>query len=309
MSAILEDLNGEFHLGNKFTLDTATELSKLLTDNYRIILKYQGQSLPEPWNDDKLNIVVNTSRETHDPPEEILRDDVFLIFQHYYMCDTWDLPWHNPWVCPMPLGPFVDTTNIDHIKPMPERKYDFSFIGQIPHTGTRDCFKRNLDNLMRDTGDKFKYFVEYTDGYSKGLGPSEYLELLGDSRIVLCPAGAHTVETFRMFEAILMGAMPANEYLPRVWYYENLPRLRTRWSSLDTTLSIGLNLLQTERSRDILYSIAEYSQTILQPAWLAGQMKEQIKMRHANFDTVQPQLEMFRQQVRERHLQQRQVIK
>ena len=305
MNATLEDLNGEFHLGNQFTLDTVTELSKLLTDNYRIVVKYYGQALPR-WDDDKLNIIVNTSRETHDPPDEIFRDDVFLIFQHYYMLDDWNLPWYNPWVCPMPLGPFVDTTQIDYIKPMPERKYDFSFIGQIPHTGTRDCFKRNLDNLMRDTGDKFTYFVEYTDGYSKGLAPDEYLELLGDSRIVLCPAGAHTVETFRMFEVILMGAMPMNEYLSRVWYYEHMPRFRTRWHSLDTTLSLGLNFFQTQESRKMLYSIAEYAQTILQPTWLANKMKEQIQMRHDNFDTVQPQLEMFRRQIQYRNQMQNQ---
>ena len=298
MNATLEDLNGEFHLGNQFTLDTATELSKLLTDDYRVAIKYQADQLPV-WDDDKLNIVINTSRETHDPPPEVLRDDVFLSFQHYYMFDSWDLPWDNPWVCPMPLGPFVDTAHIETIKPMPERKYDFSFIGQIPHTGTRDCFKRNLDNLMRDTGDKFKYFVEYTDGYSQGLPPNEYLELLGDSRIVLCPPGANSVETFRLFECVAMGAMPMNESLPRVWYYRDLPRCQTKWHDLDHALSKTLNMLQTEESRPILHSIADYNQTILHPAWLAKQMQQQIKMRHDNFDQAQPHLETFREQARQ----------
>ena len=52
--AILEDMNGEFHLGNQFTLDTAKELSLLLSDQYRIIVKYQvsTEELPR-YSDDR----------------------------------------------------------------------------------------------------------------------------------------------------------------------------------------------------------------------------------------------------------------
>ena len=62
--AELIDLNKEFHLGNKFTLDAATHFSKLLDDRYRVIVKYDSQDLPE-YNDDKLNILIATSRENH----------------------------------------------------------------------------------------------------------------------------------------------------------------------------------------------------------------------------------------------------
>ena len=151
MPAELIDLNKEFHLGNKFTLDTAEHLAKILDDKFRVIVKYdQPKKLPY-YNDDKLNVVFATSRETHDVPNEFFRDDVFAIFQHYFMLDKWGDPILNPLVYPLPLGTFKDFA-VEDIKPLPERKYDFCFIGQIPHTGTRDYFKRNLDRKKKKTG-------------------------------------------------------------------------------------------------------------------------------------------------------------
>ena len=158
MTALLEDINQEFHMGNMFTLNVASELCQLLDNKYRVIVKYDNQELPI-YDDGRFNIVISTSRETHDYPHDFFRDDVLVIFQHYYMLDQWDHPWYNPLVYPLPIGTFVEGFDTKFIKPMAERKYDFSFIGQIPHTGTRDCFKRHLDELMETSGDKFKYFV------------------------------------------------------------------------------------------------------------------------------------------------------
>ena len=293
MTAIIEDLNKEFHLGNKFTLHVAVELANILDNNYRIIVKYDGQELPY-YDDDKLNVVIATSRETHGPPNEFHRDDVFIIFQHYYMLDQWDDPWYNSLVYPLPIGTFVDGFDDHIIKPMAERKYDFSFVGQLPHTGTRDCFKRNLDNLMNTSGKKFKYFVEYTDGFKRGLSSSEYLELLGDTRVSLCPQGAYSQETFRFFESIMMGAIPMIENLPKLWYYEGAPFLKSKWVKLEQSLSVSLNTLQTEKSRSVLYQIAQYVQTILHPQSLAKVLKDKIEHRHKNKIVGQPHLDHLR---------------
>ena len=59
--AELIDLNNEFDLGNKFTLDVATKFSDTLDDNYRVIVKYDAQDLPN-FGDNKLNILISTSR-------------------------------------------------------------------------------------------------------------------------------------------------------------------------------------------------------------------------------------------------------
>ena len=75
MPAELIDINGEFDLGNQFTLSTATYLSESLDDSFRVIVKYQGQNLPT-YNDHKHNIVFCTSQEIHSTPREFFRDDV-----------------------------------------------------------------------------------------------------------------------------------------------------------------------------------------------------------------------------------------
>ena len=298
MAAEVVDLDQEFHLGNSFTLETAERLARLLSDEYRIIIKYDRPRQLPHYRDSKRNIVFATSRETHDIPNEFFRDDVFLIFQHYFMLDQWGYPMHNPLAYPMPLGPFVDM-NTKIILPLPEREYDFSFVGQIPDTGTRDCFKRNLDRVINETGDKFKFFVKYTDGFSQGLSRDEYLNVLGQSKVALCPQGANSDETFRFFESVMMGAVPIVESLPRLWYYESSPHFQNKWRDLDRTLSQVLNYLQTSKCRPLLYKMADYCTSILSPKALAASLKEKVELRRANIHNHAKPLEELRKKLNE----------
>ena len=298
MAAEVVDLNKEFHLGNSFTLETAERLGFLLSENYRVIVKYDLDDCMPSYGDDKLNVLISTSRETHDVPNEFFREDVFIIFQHYFMLDQWGYPMHNPLVYPMPLGPFADITN-KLILPLPERKYDFSFVGQIPDTGTRDCFKRNLDKVINETGDKFKFFVKYTDGFSQGLSRDEYLDVLGQSKVALCPQGANSDETFRFFESVIMGSIPIVEHLPRLWYYESSPHFQNKWIDLDSTLSQVLNFLQTSKCRPLLYKMADYCISTLSPANLAASLKEKVELRKANIHHHAKPLEELRKKLNE----------
>ena len=298
MPAELIDLNKEFHLGNKFTLDTAEHLAKILDDKFRVIVKYdQPKKLPY-YNDDKLNVVFATSRETHDVPNEFFRDDVFAIFQHYFMLDKWGDPILNPLVYPLPLGTFKDFA-VEDIKPLPERKYDFCFIGQIPHTGTRDYFKRNLDRLMKKTGDKFEYYVKFTGGFAKGLDTEEYMDILGDSKLSLCPQGANSLETFRFFESIMLGAIPVVDTLPRLWYYENAPHFTAKWREIDNNLSKILNFIQTPQIRNTLYEIGYYCSEIMNPVKLAQHLKLKLEYRLINAPQSEYEIKKIRKQIGE----------
>jgi hypothetical protein len=291
--AELIDLNGEFDLGNKFTLNVATKFSQMLDDSYRVIVKYGNQKLPK-YVDDKLNILISTSRENHQLPVGFFRDDVFLIFQHYHPLGKWGEVVHNPLTFPIPLGSFNDDYHDIEIKPLSQRKYDFTFIGQIPHTGTRDGFKRCLDKMLEETGDKFKHKVIYTDGFCQGLESKEYMEILADSRLSLCPTGACSPETFRFFESLMMGAIPVVESLPQFWYYEKATFFRGGWQFLDNTLSKALNLLQTAECKPLLYGLASYNNTVLSVDGLAHKMTEMVKARHLNLESSKEYLENLR---------------
>lgn len=291
--AELIDLNKEFDLGNIFTLRVAEKLSQILDSRYRIIVKYDAQDLPE-YEDDKLNILISTSRENHQIPEGFFNDNVFLIFQHYHVLDRWDHCLDTPITFPIPLGPFTDVYHDIEIKPLSQRKYDFSFVGQIPHTGTRDSFKRGLDKLVEETGDKFKYRVEFTDGFSQGLDKREYMELLADSRLSLCPGGAHSMETFRFFESMLMGAIPVVDRLPKFWYYEEASFFKGPWNDLDNTLSKSLNFLQTGQCRGLLEGLALYNNKVMDVDGLAFKMNSIVKQRHQNLEPSREYLQQLR---------------
>lgn len=278
--AELVDLHKEFHLGNRFTLNVASNLAKMLDENYRVIVKYDTYDLPK-YDDEIKNIIFSTSREIHDIANDIFEDNVFAIFQNYFSLDRWGNPIHNPISYPMPIGPFVDLDKIPQIKPLHDRKYDFSFIGQIPHTGTRDGFKRNLDRMLEETGDKFKYFVKYTDGFAEGFSREEYLDLLNESRIVLCPCGAFSKETFRFFEILKMGAIPMVETLPKLWYYEEAPMFHCAWQRLDDCLSMSLNYLYSEKCKLAIDRLIRYNMTVLDENNLAAHLFDKIKFKES----------------------------
>lgn len=292
--AELIDIHQEFDQGNIYTLEVAKEFAKALPDKYRLIVKYDQQDVPK-FYDDKLNVQISTSREIHMVPKDFFLDDVHMIFQNYCWTDKFDQPYNTGnIVFPMPIGTFIDFTNMPAPKPMPERKYDFTFIGQIPDTGTRDCFKRNLDKLMIESGDKFKYKVIYTDGFGHGLSHDKYVDLLNDSKIVLCPHGANSPETFRFFEAIKMGAIPLVDKMPLFWYYLDAPFARTPWSILDKTLSITLNTINSSMFREISMKVAEYNMTVLNPEWIGRYLAAVVLKRDENL----PDLKKIRESLR-----------
>jgi hypothetical protein len=67
--------------------------------------------------------------------------------------------------------------------------------------------------------------VHFTDGFKKGLSPAEYGRRLADSRIVLCPRGWYSAETFRHVEAMRAGAIVVSEPLPQTHLYRDAPVL------------------------------------------------------------------------------------
>lgn len=280
----LLDLKLDFDAGNKFSLDVASHLAEMLDDSYRVVVKYDLGPLDIPY-DDKKNIVFALSRETHLAPNDVHDPRVHYIFHNYSELDMWGYPVESSKVFPMPIGTFLDDDDSINIKTILEREYDFVFIGQIPHTGTRDKFKKCLDNFLENSGHKFKYKVVYTDGFAKGLKGKEYLELLANSKLCLCPTGATSEETFRFFEALKMGCFPVVERLPKFWYYLSAPFFTRKWEFLDDTISETLNFLDNPKNKAVFMSLARYNMTVLDPKHLSLILKSKID----EFDTTKLQ--------------------
>lgn len=83
-----------------------------------------------------------------------------------------------------------------------DRMLDFSFVGQVTHGRRRDCIEAatRYESLPSS--------VLGTYGFGRGLPKHLYFELLVNSKVVLCPSGPQTADTFRVWEALEAGALP-----------------------------------------------------------------------------------------------------
>ena len=91
----------------------------------------------------------------------------------------------------------------DFIPEYPEKIYDAFFSGQITHDRRRELAEvmPNIKNSLFNP----------TAGFTQGYGPEEYYKLLSQSKIVPCPAGVASIDSFRFFESVEMMAIPIGD--------------------------------------------------------------------------------------------------
>ena len=155
----------------------------------------------------------------------------------------------SPNVFPLPLGYVKDVPELP-VKPVNERKYNvffrgnlnvnrlpfyksFSFLRYLPDGMRGERFLR--DQLVKVKNDYSNYFPQsiicFNNSFKSGLTPSEYSEILSDSKVVLCPAGFSSSECFRHYEAMRAGCVIVSEKLPDNELYNGSPIIQINsWS-------------------------------------------------------------------------------
>lgn len=86
-----------------------------------------------------------------------------------------------------------------------KKEIDWSFAGQITHERRQKAAKQ-MRKLLKD--ERYTGVLEETKGFTEGLVRQEYYELLAKSKIVICPSGPETPDTFRFYEALEAGCVP-----------------------------------------------------------------------------------------------------
>jgi hypothetical protein len=89
-------------------------------------------------------------------------------------------------------------------KAVEERRYRWSFAGQL-----KTSRFTMLSAATQIPGGRYHLTQRFAD--PQGLAPISYAELLSDSKFVLCPRGNHSLECFRVYEAMEAGAIPIVE--------------------------------------------------------------------------------------------------
>jgi hypothetical protein len=93
-----------------------------------------------------------------------------------------------------------------------DRDLDFFFAGQITHQRRIDCFKA-LQEMRRPGLGRWEHFTIKsvlcpTQSFGAGLSHETYYLFMKQAKVIPCPAGPATPDSFRMAEALEAGCVP-----------------------------------------------------------------------------------------------------
>ncbi len=94
------------------------------------------------------------------------------------------------------------------------RRLDWSFAGQVTHK-RRQALAEACERMI-DAGSPGRFIG--TPGFTHGLPRRDYLRLMSASKVVPCPSGPCTPDSFRFYEAMEAGCLPlADATTPDGW--------------------------------------------------------------------------------------------
>lgn len=104
------------------------------------------------------------------------------------------------------------------------RTQDWFFAGQVNHERREQCIQELT--YLTDSGENANGTMIPTDGFGKeAISQEDYLRQMARTKIVLCPSGIETPDTFRLYEALEAGCLPvvdafsAKNQTPGFWKY------------------------------------------------------------------------------------------
>lgn len=87
------------------------------------------------------------------------------------------------------------------------KKYLWSFVGQVQNQHRQSCV-----DVLKKLPDGYLQVVEFFGGEGKnGMEYEQYLNIMAQSKFVICPSGSMVCDSFRVYEAMEMGAIPITE--------------------------------------------------------------------------------------------------
>ena len=92
--------------------------------------------------------------------------------------------------------------------------------------------------------------INFTSGFATGISGSEYANILYNSKIVLCPKGCTSSETFRHYEAMRAGCIIISSDLPDTEFYKNAPFIILKdWKKINSI--VRALLMQPDKMQEL----------------------------------------------------------
>lgn len=214
---------------NDYFLDVYKLLKDRLSDDYDITIdpltaEYTARNTVTV-DPQKINILLGMWDEYDSKFHRTLFDKYDFIFTQYISKEEED---SYERLFSLPLG--INTAiikNTEHIQPMlpvQERSIDVFFSG---HLSSKQRYESMVDNinLIKNDSRRKNYNLDFnvTRGFMLGFKGEEYYNKLYNSKIVFCPPGNISKETYRLYEALMCGCVVISPLLPQTQIYKNIP--------------------------------------------------------------------------------------
>jgi hypothetical protein len=263
------------------------ELQKIVGDDWDIYLyfelsRWKGVDLqiePSPRKKMVLCVGDESTRTAYSFLQE-----VDVIFRMYLPEDKRGNVYH------VPVGPSKHFEP-GKLLPFEERPRNVFFSGNL-HQGRAGLYRALiglpplpfaiLHRLRRVMGEQFdKAFpastIRFSTGFHNGIAPQDYARFVGESKIILCPAGIESPESMRHFEAASLGCVIITEQMPDVTVYRNAPFLTlSSWRELKPI--IAQLLREPNRLLDLHHQTLDWWRTTAQPQAVVALMKERMQL-------------------------------
>jgi hypothetical protein len=200
---------------------------------------------------DKRNVIIGLSDEymTDNVPQEW--KDNATVFKAYLLPEQETGNVHS-----FPLG-----YNKKHKKlvnrPIKDRPIDVFFAGHMV-SSNRQRYMNKVIEFFRDMPSNERPYIDFniTRGFNIGLDADTYSEKLHQSKIVVCPAGNVSMETFRHYEAMRSGAIVVSPNLPQTKIYKDAVICQVD----DWDANVGSVIMELLSDLDMLQLIQERQQ-------------------------------------------------
>ena len=200
---------------------------------------------------DKRNVIIGLSDEfmTDNVPQEW--KDNATVFKAYLLPEQETGNVHS-----FPLG-----YNKKHKKlvnrPIKDRPIDVFFAGHMV-SSNRQRYMNKVIEFFHDMPSNERPYIDFniTRGFNIGLDADTYSEKLHQSKIVVCPAGNVSMETFRHYEAMRSGAIVVSPNLPQTKIYKDAAICQVD----DWDANVGSVIMELLSDLDMLQLIQERQQ-------------------------------------------------
>ncbi len=155
-----------------------------------------------------------------------------------------------------PLGYNKKHTKLPN-KPIKSRPIDVFFAGHMASTNRRHYLRWVIEFFQEmEPSKRPKLDFNITRGFNTGLDGKEYSQKLHDAKIVVCPAGNVSMETFRHYEAMRSGAVVVSPKLPQTKIYKDAAICQVdKWET-----NVGDTIMDLLSDIDMLQLVQERQQ-------------------------------------------------